>query len=357
MRLARLWLALPLFAYLLLPTQNYYWDGVAFAINVEKQLPLRETLHPNHLIYTAANVWLYQAALLLGLRIRALFLMRFVNSVLAEVCVLLMYRALRRRNTSLHAAIVGSLVFAFAATWWRFATDVNAYIVSIFFVLCANDLLDRARKRQDAVTWHLALAAALHAVAMLFHQLALLFLPVALFRLRDRNKAIVYLGTSLLPVGIAYALAYQTAFGRFDIAGLLGWVAAHSPDSAFSFQPIRDLNFTLLGTLRLFFGGRIAQVRVEPVTVAGAAALAACIAAMTVLWSRGGRLRFSPIPKELQLWMAVYGVFLFFWMPQNTFYRLFYLAPLVLALCLTLRGSEVHRWIGLWLAVCCFRGT
>src|SRR6266478_4591972 len=37
MRLVRLWLALPVAVYLLLPSRNYYWDGVAFAINVEKQ--------------------------------------------------------------------------------------------------------------------------------------------------------------------------------------------------------------------------------------------------------------------------------------------------------------------------------
>ena len=74
MRLVRLWLALPVAVYLLLPTRNYYWDGVAFAINVEKQLPPRDTLHPNHLIYTTANVWLYHAVLLIGLKTRALFL-------------------------------------------------------------------------------------------------------------------------------------------------------------------------------------------------------------------------------------------------------------------------------------------
>lgn len=345
MRVARLWLALPLAVYLLLPTQNFYWDGVAFAIEVEKQLPLRETLHPNHLIYTSANVWLYHAALLLGLKVRALFLMRFVNIVLAEGCVILLYRALRRRELSTQAAIVGSLVFAFAATWWRFATDANAYIVSIFFVLCANDLLDRLRKRQDAATRHLAFAAALHAVAMLFHQLALLFLPVALFRLRDPKKAFTYLGTSLTPVALAYVFAYRTVFGRFDPGGLLRWVTAHSPDSAFSVQLVRDLSFTLLGTLRLFFGGRLALLRADSFTIAGSAALAACLIAIAVLWSRGGKLRFVPISKDLLLWIAVYVVFLFFWMPQNTFYRLFYLAPLVLALCVAIRGSGIHRWL------------
>ena len=144
-RWGRLWLALPLAVYLLLPTRNFYWDGVAFAINVEKQLPLRETLHPNHLLYTAAYVWLYHAALLIGLKTRALFLMQFVNSLLAGASVALVYRALRRRAIRMEGAIAGALAFAFAGAWWKFSTDADAYIPAIFLLLCANDLLETRR--------------------------------------------------------------------------------------------------------------------------------------------------------------------------------------------------------------------
>ena len=325
MRLVRLWLALAVAVYLLLPTRNYYWDGVAFAINVEKQLPPRDTLHPNHLIYTAANVWLYHAALLIGLKTRALFLMQFVNSLLGGASVVLIYRALRHREVSMLAGIAGALAFGFAATWWRFATDANAYIPSIFLVLCANDLLET---RRNAV-----LAGVAHSGAVLFHELAFLFLPVALFRLKEPKKALAYGGSSLTPVGVAYVLAYRTVFGRFDASGLLGWVTTHSPDATFSYQPIRDLRLTLLGTLRLFFGGRLDQVKAEPFTIIGSTALAVCIAALALRWNRGGPRRSVAPPKDLLLWLAVYAAFLFFWMPQNTFYRLFCLAPLILIVC------------------------
>jgi len=149
MRLAGLWLALPLAVYLLLPSRNYYWDGIAFAINVDEQLPLSDTLHPNHLIYTAVNVWLYHAALLIGLKTRALFLIQFVNSLLAGTNLVLIFRALRRRQVSMEAGIAGALSFGFAATWWRFATDANAYIPSIFLLLCANDLLETGLDKLD----------------------------------------------------------------------------------------------------------------------------------------------------------------------------------------------------------------
>jgi hypothetical protein len=165
MRWGRLWLALPLAVYLLLPTRNYYWDGVAFAINVEKQLPLRDTLHPNHLLYTAAYVWLYHAALLIGLQTRALFLMQSVNSLLAGASVALVYRALRRRAIRMEARSRARSSFAFAATWWKFSTDADAYI--------PVDLSSVVRERSAGNQAQRVLAAATHAAAMLFHELAI----------------------------------------------------------------------------------------------------------------------------------------------------------------------------------------
>jgi len=347
--------------YLLLPTRNYYWDGVGFAINVEKQLPLRETLHPNHLVYAAALVWLYHAALSLGLKTRALFLMQYVNSVLAGACVGLVYRALRRRSILAEAAIPAALAFAFAATWWKFSTDTDAYIPSIFFILCANDLIET---RRSVIPAGLA-----HAAAMLFHELAFLFLPVVLLRLaatglggagfrpweaaqarelrtaapENSKKALSYGACALAPTAVAYALAYRTVFGRWSAAGLIAWLTAHSPDASFSWQPVRDLGLTISGTLRLFFGGRIDQLRPEPLTIAGTAAMAACVAGAVMGWRRGGPLRLRVPPKDLALWFAVYAAFLFVWMPQNTFYRLFYLAPLVLGVCCVVERARMDR--------------
>ncbi len=332
---SRLWLALPLAVYLLLPTRNYYWDGVAFAINVEKQLPLRDTLHPNHLIYTAACVWLYHAALLIGLKTRALFLMQFVNSLLAGASVALVYRAFRRRTIRVEGAIAGALALAFAATWWKFSTDADAYIPSIFLLLCANDLLET---RRSAV-----LAGVTHAAAMLFHELAFLFLPIALWRLKQPKKAISYAACSLGPTGVAYVLAYRTVCGGFSAAGLAGWVVAHSPDASFSWQPLRDLGLTLGGTLRLFFGGRLDQVKAEPFTLIGAVAVIACVLGLALAWKRSGPLRFRIPPNDLLLWVGLYVAFLFVWMPQNTFYRLFYLAPLVLSVGCAVERARVDR--------------
>jgi len=201
-----------------------------------------------------------------------------------------------------------------------------------------------------------------HSAAMLFHQLAVLYPPIALFRLyrsRDREGAVAsgttervlkgsknvlsYTACALAPTAIAYALAYRIVFGQFRTAGLAGWLMAHSPDASFSWQPVRNLGLTLTGTLRLFFGGRLDQVKAEPFTIIGAVAAVACVLGLAVGWKRSGPLRLRVPPKDLLLWVAIYAAFLFVWMPQNTFYRLFYLAPLVLAVCCAVARDGVDR--------------
>src|SRR3712207_2519035 len=68
-------LALPLLFYCSLPTRNFYWDGVAFALDIEKGLPAAALLHPSHLSYALWGSWLYQFCGQLGLGTRALFAM------------------------------------------------------------------------------------------------------------------------------------------------------------------------------------------------------------------------------------------------------------------------------------------
>jgi hypothetical protein len=320
-KFGRLWLALPLAVYLLLPTRNFYWDGVAFAINIEKQAGLRETLHPSHLLYIPAGVWLYGAAAAAGLKIRALFLLQTVNSLLAGAAVLLVYRAFRRRAVEEASAIAGALAFAFAATWWKFSTDANAYVPAILLILWANDLLERRRSP--------ALAGAACCGAMLFHELAILFLPVALLRFERRRDTLAFAAAALAPVVVAYAAASRIVSGSWSAVQLAAWTVSHSPDSGFSPHPLSNLGWTLLGTLRLFFGGK-------PGAVVNALAVL-CGAGFSLPDRDSSRSAPGGRPEPwLCLWLSLYAVFLFFWMPQNTFYRLFYLAPLILLACLSL---------------------
>lgn len=319
---SRALLLLPLALYLAFPTRNYYWDGVRFAIEIEKNLPLSALAQPNHLIYELCGAWLYDGFDALGFPVRALYLLQAANCLLAGLAVILLYRILHGKGWTNERSLIAASIFGFSATWWKFASDANAYVAAIFLLLCAYALLGNPRW-----VWLAGLATA---GAMLFHELAIFFLPVGLIALgKQRALLLTYLAAALAPVAIAYAWAFQAANPG---QSFWTWITSHSADSTFLFNPLKDLGYTLRGTVRLFFGGRWPDLVRNPLSLAVCVLLAIAAAGFVFYASRTFPWKWTTPPRALVGWIAVYMAFLFFWMPQNTFYRLFYLAPLIVLL-------------------------
>lgn len=315
-------LLVPLIAYAALPTRNYYWDGVSFAIEIEKNLPFSKLLHPSHLLYAVFGAWLYDLADVLGHPVRALYLMQAANCIFSGLAVMLLYRCLRVLGWPREHGIAGALAFGFSATWWKFASDADAYIPAVFLLLCAFLLLKNPR-----TIWMGGLATA---AAMLFHELAIFFVAVGLVIVWKRRSAVVvYAATAVAPVVAAYVWAYEAASPGVTF---FEWITTHSPDSAFLFNPLTDAAYTLRGTLRLFFGGRWPDLVRNSLSVAACVLLGIAVIGFARYTWRAWPLKWTRPPVALIWWVAVYVAFLFFWMPQNTFYRLFYLAPLVMIL-------------------------
>jgi hypothetical protein len=159
-------------------------------------------------------------------------------------------------------------MFAFSATWWKFATDADAYVPAVLFLVAAYLALQSARSRP-------ILVALLHVGAMLFHELAIFFFPVAMLCLygrtgnRRRKDVAQYAATSSVLIAAAYWAVY-----RGDV---LQKIFYHSPDSSFSLNPLRGIGLTLLGSLRLFFGGRWDA---EPHTLWSIASVLICVGAL-----------------------------------------------------------------------------
>ncbi|MGH9663946.1 MAG: hypothetical protein ACRD9L_05955, partial [Bryobacteraceae bacterium] len=206
--------------YLLLPTRMYYWDGVSFAIDIEKARgPADPLFHRHFLVYKILANWMYRLFQWAAHPVRALYVMQAANALLAAACVALVFLILRRMTLSTAASAALALLFAFSATWWRFATNVDSYIGSVFCLLLSYASLRLpepaagARGRPRLVS-----AALLHAAAMLLHQLAVWFFPAAVVFLwmrpgvarKVRLRAIGgYVAIAAAPVALLYLLAYR----------------------------------------------------------------------------------------------------------------------------------------------------
>ncbi len=366
-------------AYVLLLTKNYYWDGIFFAQVIEDAPRIHATLiHPNHLLDLVFEYAMFRGVHLLGLHPRALTVLQLSNCVLGAGAVALFLRICFDWFKSVYVSLIAAALFAFSATWWRFATDADTYVFAVLFLLVGFHFLKPDKRSQP---FAVALA---HAFSMFLHQLSVLFFPVAIAGLilqarrngsRDgwRNVVKYAVTATVVTVGV-YFFVFHAVAGTWSIGAFVRWITYFSPENGFSFNAASNLGYTLRSQVRVFLGGRIAFVRefggpvmIGLATLTGMAALA-FVFALLRHWRelRNALVAALEFPKQFQpltvlcaLWIAPYVVFLFFFIPQNVFYRLFYLPAIILLIGSALATIEsspnhVRAYCAAFLAVTVF---
>jgi len=348
--------------YLAFLTKAYYWDGVVFAQAIEDVAggaASRSSLaHPNHLVYNFAGYFFYWLLRGLGANLRAITALQILNCIFSAGCAAVLYFILRDTLRSSYRAVCLTLLFALSATWWKFSTDANAYIPSVFFLLLSFYLVLPGRKSRP-----LSCALSFFA-AMCFHELAVIAFPVFALGIfwqdsapensRKLRNVIVFTVVSFVLIVGAYALAFYFATGSLNVTGLLHWSASYSPDADTRFAFWSNLGYSLRGQVRLFFGGRLNRLRglINPFVlllvalfyIAALKLLYAVFANLLTLKRRLREAHLTRIQRTVLLlafvWTVVYLVFLFFWLPQNTFYRVFYLPGIIILLGLALSAVQ-----------------
>ena len=341
--------AVTFLSYILLLTKNYYWDGIFFAHTIESAPRLNASLvHPSHLLDMVFQYVIYRAVLLAGFQPRALTVMQISNCVFAAVAASVFFRICMESFKSLYVSLVATALFAFSATWWKFSTDANSYVLAVLLLLLCFNLALPQRKPSP---FRLAMV---HVLAMFVHQLSVLFFPVAIAALifqcrglprNDRIKCVAKYVLTVVSVTVAvYFAMFYLATGSLSVRAFATWITYFSPEHGFTFSVWNNLVYTLRSQWRVFFGGRTGFVRDlwGPVILTlVAVSLLVVLAFFGLMLRRVSELKaavttaireraqFKPLTTLCIIWALVYIVFLFFFIPQNTFYRLFYLPALV----------------------------
>jgi hypothetical protein len=352
--------AATLLAYVLLLTKNFYWDGIFFAQVIEDAPRINATLvHPSHLVDLIFQYLLFRTVRLFGFQARALTILQLSNCVLAAASVAVFFRICIDWFESLYVSLVVAALFAFSATWWRFATDADTYIGAVLLLLVAFYFLRVGRAPQP---FSVALA---HAVAMLLHQLCVFFFPVAVAGLilqarksasKNDTPAILKYAVSATALTLAvYYLVFHVAADSWSLTRFGAWITYFSPENGFSFNALGNLGYSLRSQVRVFAGGRAAFVREfgGPLMILLVVLTVLVTLAFVFMLLRHwkelkptfpaialGLSRFKPLTTLSVLWILPYVVFLFFFIPQNVFYRLFYLPPILLLIGSALAAIE-----------------
>jgi hypothetical protein len=349
--------------YLATPTANYYWDGLAFAAQIERVAGTADSANPlfhqNHLLYSALGYLLYIVPRVFGFSFRALSVLQVASALSCAVGVGIFFGIARRMSGSLYIGRVGSAMLAVSTCWWKAGTDADAYSLSAVPVLaCAATLLSERPR------WYPAGLAV--AGGMLIHELAALFYPAAMVAVlvsdRIENKFKFALKLSALAWGITIAAYYAVAaivFGIVRPVDVLKWASSNPYKVKFS-NPLTTLNTFPKYQLDLIFGHGFKTFRLYHGAVelvfAGIGVLVLCVAVFVM--SRRASVkegfksiwRISPDMRDqwkrsmpvLLVWMATYALFLLVWEPYVLHYRVYYVPAVVLMFVLVLSNYH-HR--------------
>ncbi|MBV9082069.1 MAG: hypothetical protein JOZ62_05295 [Acidobacteriaceae bacterium] len=328
--------------YLGLPTRSYYWDGVLFSLRIEQaqqhQIPVGELFHANHLLYSPAGYLLYSAALDCGLMLRAISALQVANAVLSSISAYVVFILARRFTGSEKVGWLCAALFAFGATWWKFSTDADAYVISNLLILVAIASLTSARS-------NVVLCGVCHTTAMLFHELAVFaYAPILLTLALDNRRPVrvrivrfaAYIIATITCVWVVYWWCYRARFGPRH-SGLISWARSYASDSGFTRSLGQLIGANIASCVKLFAGGKLALIEEFsswPMWVS----LTVCVAAVSagMVLARGHVPRNEPLKTDrkdltvLWMWLLAPAIFLASWDPGSAFHKLFLWPAIVL---------------------------
>ena len=289
---------------------------------------------------------------------------------------LILGRMLARLGCGTYCAAMLTGVFVFGASWWKFSVNADAYILAALLLLLSARALIFTDERSGQRP--LLAAGLFHCAAMLVHQLGVLFLPAVWTGIwsspartrteRLRSAATYTVLTGMLTFAIYYC-GYSLSESRSQYGSFLRWVVSHSAESSFTANPAYIAAATVKSYAQLLFGGRV-RLFVQffhPWMAAPAAILLVSSLILSVkIWrSRAGLLSMSqsafrqaltlPAFRISGAWFLSYALFLLFWLPRNTFYKLMLWPALILCAGCVLKQAPMSafsaaRGMALWLA-------
>lgn len=342
------WLFAPVICavYLLTPTFDYYWDGITFSLQIERVAEGGRSamlFHQNHLLYNAIGYSLLTVLREIDSGIRSLPLMQIANSVIGAIAVGVFYRIVEMITRSRYVSFVCAIALAVSAVWWKLATDVNAYMLSILLILlCARNLLGTKPR------WYLAGMSLTG--AMLIHELAALFYPAAIVAVLTsphvRYKKRFALWMSVTAWGVTIAVYYACAMWARDITqpfNVISWALSNQSGVSPSLNPLPGITIIPRANIDLFFGHRFSfllqkagGLEVSAIVLAVLLTLAFLFVvvrhvSLSLVFKSLGKIdkegNFKRVVPMTVVWICAYAVFLIFWEPAMIYYRVFYVPP------------------------------
>jgi hypothetical protein len=331
-----------LFLYLVTLTDVHTFDALSYVRDVDTK-PWRELFHPHHLAYGPFGALIAAVSTQADLTTSALLPLQMANVVAGALGVALFYRVARThlRGRALPWAL--ALLLGGSYAYWYYAVEVEVYTIAAVFLIVALGLLIRSIEYvtlRDA-----AILGFVQGLAVLFHQTNVLLLIPAILALllgtrrevsrqqsavrkagilgrglakwRRSHLVVAYAAMLALVVGVSY-LWVGLGVSRFRTAAeLIDWARGYTATGWWGGE-VSSENWVRLGQ-------GLADTFAQP---GGGLVLVGLVSLLLV----NARSLMNEWRRACVLgsWLLVYGLFFFWWEPDNIEFWIASLPPLLL---------------------------
>lgn len=336
---------LSLTCYLTTRTQVHMFDALSYVLDVDRK-PWRELFHPHHLAYGPLGALIRGGLHSLGWHVSARVPMQVTNAIAGALGVALFFAVVRVVTRRIDLAWCGALLLGASYAYWYYAIEIEVYtIAAVFLVLCLWCIVRLLQAPTPGICAGLGIAQGL---AVLFHQTnILLSVPVLVAFVLVRHS----IGRRWLTAGMAYALplgiivAGSYLLVGFGISGFrswsqfMAWIMAYAHTGWWG-GPITTDNWADLGA-------GLADTVAQP----GGALLGLLLLGLLICYLRHLVQGYQQLVLCLSAWLVTYGVFFFWWEPDNIEFWIASLPPLFLLLLLGLQMGGPGWHPGVWVAL------
>jgi len=350
-------LIIPVLYLITLYNYDYHWDGVTYAWNIENK-PIETLFHKHHLIYTPFCKLIFLLITKPGINIRAIDMLIWINILSGIVFLYLCFMIFRNIfRESRYAAPIGTFIIALSYSFGTQFRNASPYIITLS--LCTLVIYRATRNFYkdnrfsiNLLDWFLLL------LAVLFHQLAILMLPtliyIQLYSSETKCIKTIFRNLSLFLFTLfgIYLITFFITNETTSITSFIKWASGYATQRFWVFKEAKGFLPTIglslyegiMSNKALFLAPvQRSTLRLEEHVIYDGdpffGNLVSWIIFIIFIWfifdgfhkmAHDNRLvRFERL---FIFWILPYLVFLQFYTPYISFYRLFYILPLTIAL-------------------------
>jgi hypothetical protein len=232
--------AVTLAVYVTLRSNTFNGDGLGYARIVEFADASKLFSISARLIYCPVGRIILEITRFLGIDVRSVYLLQFMNSVFGALGVAVMFLTAYRLNGGLNRGLLAAIGLGSSLGYWFWCTNATSYPGNIFFLIVTIYLLTRLT-RTDNIRAYAAISVLIglsHALAGLFWLTALLLVPAVAFGVAVGGSGLTARTRIAAAVGYLFSLSVflflpllTSAFATGGISSVLdfpGWLTAAS---------------------------------------------------------------------------------------------------------------------------------